>query len=61
MHSLVRRIPMALGPLIGGLFISVWGERDGVRLAFTAAFFMTLLALLMQQRLIENDTPGVTS
>ncbi len=61
MHSLVRRIPMALGPLIGGLFISVWGERDGVRLAFTAAFFMTLLALLMQQRLIENDTPEVTS
>ncbi|MCU0573439.1 MAG: hypothetical protein MUC41_10635 [Syntrophobacteraceae bacterium] len=23
MHSLVRRIPMALGPLIGGLFIGL--------------------------------------
>lgn len=32
MHALVRRIPMALGPLLGGVFIGVWGERDGVRL-----------------------------
>lgn len=36
MHSLVRRIPMALGPLLGGLFIGLWGERDGVRLACSA-------------------------
>jgi len=56
MHSLVRRIPMALGPLVGGLFISVWGERDGVRLAFGAAFFMATAALFMQQRMIEADT-----
>ena len=34
MHSLVRRIPMALGPITGGLFIGIWGEKDGVRLAF---------------------------
>ncbi len=37
LHSLVRRIPMALGPLLGRLFISIWGERDGVRLAFGGA------------------------
>jgi len=55
MHSLVRRIPMALGPLVGGLFISVWGERDGVRIAFAAAFFMAAVALFMQQRMIDVD------
>ena len=55
MHSLVRRIPMALGPLVGGLFITVWGERDGVRVAFGAAFFMAAVALFMQQRMIEAD------
>ena len=55
MHSLVRRIPMALGPLVGGLFIIVWGERDGVRVAFGAAFFMAAVALIMQQRMIEAD------
>ncbi|MBW2177418.1 MAG: MFS transporter, partial [Deltaproteobacteria bacterium] len=54
MHSLVRRIPMALGPLVGGFFISVWGERDGVRLAFGAALFMATVALFLQQRMIED-------
>ncbi|MDP2861578.1 MAG: MFS transporter, partial [Desulfobacterales bacterium] len=55
MHSLVRRIPMALGPILGGIFISVWGERDGVRFAFVAALTMSAVALVLQQRLIEND------
>lgn len=55
MHSLVRRIPMALGPLIGGLFISLWGERDGVRLAFAAALVMAVVALILQQYMIEDD------
>ena len=57
MHSLVRRIPMALGPLLGGLFIGIWGERDGVRLAFGVALTMAMVALLLQQRLIDDDTP----
>ena len=61
MHSLVRRIPMALGPLAGGLFIGIWGERDGVRLAFWAALVMAVVALMLQQRLIEDDAPDSTS
>ncbi|MFZ2039241.1 MAG: MFS transporter, partial [Desulfobacterales bacterium] len=55
MHSLVRRIPMALGPLLGGFFIAVWGEQDGVRLAFAAALAMAAAALLLQQWMIEDD------
>jgi MFS family permease len=58
MHSLVRRIPMALGPILGGVFISVWGERDGVRIAFAAALALAVVALVLQQRLIEADLPG---
>jgi MFS family permease len=60
MHSLVRRIPMALGPVVGGLFIGIWGERDGVRLAFGAALAMAVVALLLQQRMIQNDRPAAT-
>ncbi len=37
MHSLVRRVPMALGPLLGGLLIQRYGTLAGVRLAFGAA------------------------
>jgi MFS family permease len=55
MHSLVRRIPMALGPIIGGLFIGIWGEKDGVRLAFIVALLLAVLAAVMQQKMIEED------
>jgi MFS family permease len=56
MHSLVRRIPMALGPLMGGLFIAAWGERSGVRLAFAAALLLSVVAAVMQQKLISEDS-----
>jgi MFS family permease len=52
MHSLVRRIPMALGPILGGLCISVWGERGGVRMAFVFALGMAFVAMALQQKLI---------
>jgi len=55
MLSLVRRIPMALGPIIGGLFIGLWGETDGVRLAFGVALLLAVLAAVMQQKMIEED------
>ena len=54
MHSLVRRIPMALGPLAGGAFIMLWGEKTGVRLAFAAALVMALLAIVLQEWLIHS-------
>lgn len=60
-HSLTRRIPMALGPLIGGLFISIWGEQTGVRLAFGVALMMAISALFLQQYMIENDSPAKDS
>ncbi|MCP4626294.1 MAG: MFS transporter [bacterium] len=58
MHSLVRRIPMALGPIIGGLSIGIWGEKDGIRLAFVMALLLAVLAAVMQQKMIEEDPAG---
>jgi MFS family permease len=57
MHSLVRRIPMGLGPILGGLCIGLWGERNGVRLAFVCAFVLAIVATILQQILIEEDPP----
>ena len=56
MHSLMRRIPMALGPMVGGLFIYYWGEQTGVRLAFVVALLMAGVAAVLQQVLIEDDS-----
>ncbi|MFH1609020.1 MAG: MFS transporter [Candidatus Bipolaricaulota bacterium] len=58
LHSLVRRVPMALGPMVGGAFIGVWGVELGVRLAFVGALAMALVAAVFQQVLIEDDRKG---
>jgi MFS family permease len=57
MHSLVRRVPMALGPVIGGAFISIWGVELGVRLAFVGALAMAVVAVVVQQLVIQDDPP----
>ncbi|MEI7637235.1 MAG: MFS transporter [Syntrophus sp. (in: bacteria)] len=54
-HSLVRRIPMALGPIIGGVMIALYGEKTGIRLAFVAALILGFASLILQQVMIEDD------
>jgi MFS family permease len=54
MHSLVRRIPMALGPLVGGALITIYGNKEGVRLAFVAAIVLGIVALIVQQLMIKD-------
>ena len=55
LHSLVRRVPMALGPILGGILIDAYGVKSGIRLAFAAAIGLTVVAALLQQLLIEDD------
>ncbi len=58
MHSLVRRVPMALGPVLGGILIGLYGEKDGVRLAFVVALILGGVSLVLQQVLIsEGERP----
>ena len=57
MHSLVRRLPMALGPLLGGVMIQCFGERTGVRLSFGIALALALVSLALQQAMIGEDAP----
>ena len=56
MHSMVRRLPMALGPIFGGLMINYWGEVQGVRVAFMIALVLGAVSLVFQQRMIEDRT-----
>lgn len=58
-HSLVRRIPMAIGPIIGGICIDVWGVVSGVRIAFSTALVLAGLAVVLQQVLIEDSVSGI--
>lgn len=58
MHSLVRRIPMALGPLVGGFFIDTWGTQTGVRLAFVGALCLAGMAVWVQQTYLPEENGG---
>ncbi|MEW6712221.1 MAG: MFS transporter, partial [Candidatus Riflebacteria bacterium] len=53
-HSLIRRIPMALGPVIGGYLITRYGEIEGVRYAFIAALVMALISMIFQEIMIHE-------
>lgn len=55
-HSIVKRIPMSLGPLLGGFFISVYGTTTGIRISFVTAFVLGLVALAAIHYLMENET-----
>ncbi|MEO5348544.1 MAG: MFS transporter [Magnetococcus sp. YQC-3] len=57
-HAMVKRVPMALGPLLGGLCIAWLGERDGVRAAFVVALLLAMGSLLLQIKLIAADQPA---
>jgi MFS family permease len=61
LHSLVRRFPMALGPVLGGIFIDTWGPVNGVRVAFSVAILFAFVALVMQQTLIPDSRPAAPS
>ncbi len=58
LHSFMRRIPMALGPIIGGTFITLFGTKDGIRIAFILAFVLGAVSLVLQQVLIESTATG---
>ena len=58
LHSLVRRIPMALGPVAGGVLIGIYGKADGIHIAFVLAFILGLLSLLVQYYFIEDGGPS---
>lgn len=57
LHSLLRRIPMAIGPLIAGALMVRLGEGSGLRTAFLLATALGVATLIAQQVLLARE-PG---
>lgn len=55
--SLIRRVPMALGPLLGGFLLTTLGVQTGMRVAFCFAIILTLVGIFLQQWMIPADKP----
>ncbi len=56
LHSLVRRIPMAIGPLLGGIIIQIYGIVIGARIAFVIALVFALIAITFIRRFVAEPT-----
>lgn len=54
-QSLIRRVPMMLGPLIGGALLTRFGWTDGVRYALLLCIALNLLTALFQWFMFEAD------
>jgi MFS family permease len=54
-QSMIRRVPMMLGPLIGGWLLTRFGWTDGVRYALALCIAMSLLTLAFQWFMFEPN------
>lgn len=54
LHSLVRRLPMALGPIFGGYIIDVFGIVEGIRISFSIALVLALVATTLEIFLVKT-------
>ena len=54
-QSLVRRVPMMLGPLVGGWLLTRYGCTDGVKYALALCIVMSLLTVAFQWFMFEPD------
>jgi MFS family permease len=55
-QSMIRRVPMMLGPLIGGWLLTRFGWTDGVRYALLLCITMSLLTAAFQWFMFEPET-----
>jgi len=56
--SMVKRVPKAFGPVIGGVFIGAFGATLGVRYAFVLALILAGVSLLLLPLLDEGSRPS---
>jgi len=54
-HSFFRRIPMAIGPVLGGVLIGAFGTEKGVRYAFITALIMGAISILVVEKFMAAD------
>lgn len=54
MQSLIKRVPIVIGPLAGGLLIDRYGVVGGVRIALVVSIVTGLGGMLVQSRIAED-------
>ena len=60
-QSMIRRVPMMLGPLIGGALLTRFGWAEGVRYALALCILMSLLTVAFQWLMFADEPPVKSS
>lgn len=60
-QSMIRRVPMMVGPLIGGWLLTRFGWTDGVRYALAICIVMSLVTAAFQWLMFEPDEKSAAS
>jgi MFS family permease len=58
LQSMIKRIPILIGPILGGILIDRFGLLAGMRLGLLASAIFGLVALLVQNRISESEPVG---
>ena len=59
-QSMIRRVPMMVGPLLGGWLLTRFGWTEGVRYALLLCIAMSLLTAVFQWFMFEPEEKGST-
>ena len=55
LHSLIKRVPMAIGPLLGGVLVDNFGITNGIRIAFIIATACSVFGIFIQQTSLKDE------
>src|SRR5438105_531351 len=53
-QSVIKRLPIMIAPIIGGMLIDRFGVINGVRIALTVSIFLSAVTILVQRQLREE-------
>ncbi len=57
LHSLIKRVPQAIGPLLGGVLVDTFGIEKGIKLAFIMAIVCSIFGIIVQQSFLHKNPP----
>jgi MFS family permease len=59
LQSVIKRLPIMVAPIIGGILIDRFGIIDGVRIGLIVSIVLSAATILVQRQLRESPTPAV--
>jgi MFS family permease len=58
-QSVIKRLPIMVAPIVGGILIDRFGVINGVRIGLIVSIFLSAATILVQRQLREAPTPAV--